>query len=215
MKKNDKTVGGGYIDKVVLYIQKNRMQTFYNLMLLLVIFIQLPFTVAGLDSVTVEVDLPPKGTVIVQNDTANSIYYQIWGEHYTNNEEYFFSKEDGTKTKFPYTASLVTFDYTNVEQKYSDFLKRYKPSKLLKDQKIYQSFIKNIKVKMISQKFDVEEIQATSTGNGHTGEVVIKGVAHQTAASTPMGDKACKYVLTFERIGGKNYGTSINTDCFN
>lgn len=214
MKECKNRVGGGYVDEIILYIQKNRLQTFYNLVLILIIFIQLPFVVQGLDSVTVEVDMPPRGTVVVRNDSANAFYYQLWAEHFTNDEEYYFVKKDGTKQLFPYTASLVNFDYTNVEEKYGDFLKRYKPSKLLKDKQIYQAFIKNIKVKMMSQKFTIESIIPKVFDEGKKAEVEIKGVAYQTAASTIIGEKECKYVIGFERIGGKIYATALNTNCF-
>jgi hypothetical protein len=183
-------------------------------MLLIIIFIELPFKVAELDGVTVEVDLPPTGKIIVRNNSANKLYYKMWAEHYTNNEEYYYVDKDGNKKKFPFTASLVTFNYTNVEEKYDNFLKNYKPSKLLKDRRIYQSFIKNIKVKMISQKFDVEEIIPHLYNNGKEAKVVINGVAHQYAASTKIGDKQCSYNITFQRIGGKIYATSLNTNCF-
>jgi len=214
LKDYNKKVGEDYIDRIILYIQKNRMQTFYNIVLLVIILIQTPFMIAGLDSVTVEVDLPPKGKIVVRNDSANALYYKMWAEHYTNNQEYYYVNKDGNKQLFPYTASLVTFDYTNVEEKYDNFLKRYKPSKLLKDKRVYQSFIKNIKVKMISQKFDVEEITPHLFDNGKKAEILIKGVAHQSAASTKLGDKQCEYKMTFERIGGKIYATSLNTNCF-
>ncbi|WP_457748578.1 TraE/TraK family type IV conjugative transfer system protein [Sulfurimonas sp.] len=214
MKDYNKKVGEDYIDRIILYIQKNRMQTFYNIVLLIIILIQTPFMIAGLDSVTVEVDLPPKGKIIVKNDSANALYYKMWAEHYTNDNEYYYVNKDGNKQLYPYTASLVTFDYTNVEEKYDNFLKRYKPSKLLKDKRVYQSFIKNIKVKMISQKFDVEQITPRLYYDGRKAEVTISGVAHQFAASTKIGDKQCKYTMTFERIGGKIYATSLNTNCF-
>ena len=211
MKNNN--VGGEYIDKIILYIQKNRMQSFYNLVLIVIILIQAPFMIAGLDSVTVEVDLPPRGTVKVTNDSANKFYYQLWAEHFTNNSEYFYLVEKGKK-KNPYTFSLVDFDYTNVEQKYSNFLKRYKPSKLLRDRQVYQAFIKNVKVKMISQEFAVERIEVSTFNEGKEAKTTIYGTAVQKASSTPMGNKNCKYDITFERIGGKIYATSLNTDCF-
>ena len=116
-KKND--VGNEYIDKIILYIQRNRMQTFYNLILIIIILIQTPFMIAGLDSVTVEVDMPPRGKIIVSNDSANKDYYRVWAEHFSNNEEYFYVDNNGNKKLFPFTHSLVEFDYTNVEQKYS------------------------------------------------------------------------------------------------
>ncbi|WP_294961558.1 hypothetical protein [Sulfurimonas sp.] len=207
-------VGNDYIDKIILHIQKNRMQAFYNLVLILIIMLQTPFMIAGLDSVTVEVDLPPRGKIVVTNDSANELYYEIWAEHFSNNEEYYTTNKDGDKKLFPFTHSLLEFDYTNVEQKYGNFLKRYKPSKLLKDRHIYIAFIKNVQVKMISQKFDVENIKVNLFDNGKEAEAIINGVAHQRAASTPMGEKACKYTISFERIGGKLYATSLNTNCF-
>lgn len=211
--KGENDFGGDYIDKIILYIRKNRMQSFYNLVLITIILIQTPFMISGLDSVTVEVDMPPRGTIVVTNNSANKLYYQIWGEHFSNDEEYFYITKDGKK-KEPYTFSLLSFDYTNVEEKYSNFLKRYKKSKLLKDMRIYQSFIKNVKVKMISQLFTVERIDTKIFDEGKEGKVTIYGVADQKAASTDLGRKSCKYEFTFERIGGKIYATSLNTNCF-
>jgi len=212
-KDHNADVGGEYIDKIILYIRKNRMQSFYNLVLILIIMIMMPFMIAGLDSVTVEVDMPPRGKIIVSNDSANKLYYEIWAEHFTNNSEYFFETEEGLK-KNPYTFSLVDFDYTNVEQKYSNFLKKYKPSKLIRDRQVYQAFIKNVKVKMISQKYTVERIEVELFNEGKKAKASILGVAIQKAASTEIGTKSCKYEMTFERIGGKIYATSLNTDCF-
>lgn len=215
MKNHDTSdVGTEYIDKIILYIKKNRLQTFYNLVLFLIIIVQTPFMIAGLDSVTVEVDLPPRGTITVTNDSGNKLYYTVWAEHYTNNESYYTVDDEGDKKEFPFTYSLVDFDYTNVEQKYSDFLKRYKPSKLLKDRRTYQTFIKNVKVKMLSQKFDVERIETNLFNNGREAQSTIYGVAHQKASSTEIEEKACKYTMSFERIGGKLYATSLNTNCF-
>ena len=214
MENNKKTIGGDYIDNITQYIKKNRMQTFYNLFLLLVIMIQTPFLIAGLDGVTVELDMPPKGVVIVRNDSANKLYYRIWAEHFTNNNEYSITNKDGDSVKSPYTYSLVDFDYTNVEEKYNNFLKKYLPSKLLKDQNLYKKFIKNVKVKMLSQKFDVEKINVELFDEGKKAETIISGVAHQFSASTKINDKSCQYTMTFERIGGKIYATSLNTNCF-
>ncbi len=56
----------------------------------------------------------------------------------------------GEKIEYPFTYSILTFDYTDVEQKYQNFLKKYKPTKLLKDKQIYQTFIKNFqKIKLL------------------------------------------------------------------
>lgn len=214
MKNNENEVGGDYIDRIIVYIQKNRMQTFYNLVLILIILVQAPFLIAGLDGVTVEVDMPPRGTIIVKNNSANELYYRVWGEHYTNDEKYYTINKDGSQVEYPFTYSLVDFDYTNVEQKYHNFLEKYKPSKLLKDRQIYQAFIKNIKVKMITQTFEVENIKVNLFDDGHEAEVLINGVAHQKASSTDMGAKACTYTMTYERIGGKVYATSIKTNCY-
>jgi hypothetical protein len=170
--------------------------------------------ISGLDSVTVEVDLPPRGKVIVSNDTGNELYYRLWAEHFTNENEYSTRNLNGEKVKYPFTYSLVSFDYTNVEEKYHNFLKKYKPSKLLKDRQIYDAFIKNVKVKMISQKYVVENIKVELFGGGNKAEVVISGVATQHSSSTKMGKKACNYTVTFERIGGQIYATSLNTTCF-
>ncbi len=213
-KHNENDTGTDYIDSIISYMQKNRMQTFYNLVLFLVILIQAPFMIAGLDSVTVEVDLPPKGKVIVTNNAGNELYYSLWAEHFTNDKVYFSVNDKGEKQEFPFTYSLVDFDYTNVEQKYSEFLKKYKPSKLLKDRRIYQSFIKNVKVKMISQSFEVERINTEVFKEGQEAQATVYGVAHQKASSTVLADKECKYTMTFERIGGKLYVTSLSTDCF-
>lgn len=125
--KNKNDLGGEYIDKLIMYMQRNRLQTFYNLVLFLIIIIQAPFMIAGLDSVTVEVDMPPRGKVIVRNDSANKLYYRMWAEHFSNDTEYTETDEMGEKIKYPFTYSIVTFDYTNVEQKYFNFLKKYKP----------------------------------------------------------------------------------------
>ncbi len=209
----EKEVGGDQIDKIIKFIRKNRMQSFYNLMLIVIILIQTPFMIAGLDSVTVEIDMPPRGKIIVTNDSANELYYRMWAEHFTNNEKYFFAVEKGLQQN-PYTYSLVDFDYTNVEQKYTKFLKLYKPSKLLKDRQIYQAFIKNVKVKMISQNYTVERILVDIVDDGNKAKKTILGVSTQRAASTIIGEKSCKYEMTFERIGGKIYATSLNTDCF-
>ena len=211
-KEND--IGNDWIDKSVLYIQKNRMQTFYNLFLLLIILIMIPGYISSLDGTTVEVDIPPRGKIIVSNDKGNKLYYQLWAEHYTNNKEYIQKVIDEQKIPFEFTFSIVDFDYTNVEDKYGEFMKRYKPSKLIKERHIFAKFTKTVKLKMISQKFNVENIETTILDDGHKAKSVIKGVAYQKESSVTKEPKECHYTIGFERIGGKIYGTSLQTDCY-
>ena len=214
MKKNENNIGGDWIDKSIYFIEKNRMQVFYNLTFLVVIFLMIPGYISVLDGTTVEVDLPPKGKIIVTNDKANKLYYQLWAEHYTNNKEYIEKIIDGEKIPIEFTFSIVDFDYANIEQKLGEYLKRYKPSKLIKEKHIFAAFVKNVKVKMISQKFDVESIKTELFSDGHVAKVSVNGVAYQEIASVKQEPKYCEYIFGFERLGGKIYGTSLQTDCF-
>lgn len=212
MKKN---IGKNWIDESLHYIEKNRMQTFYNLILLVFVFMMIPGYISSLDSTTVEVDLPPQGKIIVQNDKANELYYQIWAEHYTNNKEYIEEiKDNGEKIPIEFTFSIVDFDYSNIEAKMNNYLSRYKPSNLIKDGHIYSSFVKNVKVKMISQSFVVESIKTATFKDGNIGQVVVTGVATQKYSDVEQAPKECSYTFGFERFGGKIYGTSLQTNCF-
>lgn len=212
---NNSEVGGEWIDRIVLYMQKNRLHTFYNLVLILIILVMIPGYISVLDGTTVEVDLPPRGTVVVKNDSANKLYYELWTEHYTDETQYIETYEDdGGKVPVEFTFSLLTFNYANIEQKYGEYLKRYKPSKLIKEQHLYRKFLKNVKVKMISQKFEVEKIETEVFENGHKAQSVVRGVSTQEIASVMIEPKECIYTFAYERIGGKIYGTSLSTDCF-
>lgn len=213
MSKN--RIGSNWIDESLHFVQKNRLQTFYNLMFIFVIIIMIPGYISALDGTTVEVDLPPRGNLVIQNDKANALYYQIWAEHFTNNEEYIEEiKSTGEKIPIEYTYSLVDFDYANIESKMDRFLTRYKPSKLIKDKHIYASFIKNVKVKMIAQSFFVESIKTTTYSEGNTAQVVVVGVATQKYSDVEQEPKECQYTFGFERFGGKIYATSLQTNCF-
>jgi len=212
-------IGSSYIDKIVVYIQKNRMQTFYNLILLTIIMIQTPFMIQALDGVTVKIELPPKGTVVIGNNKGNKLYYQLWAEHYTNNKEYTSLNyksvdKNNSKENFPFTYSIVDFDYTNVEEKYKNFLKNYEPSILIKERHIFNRFIKNIKIKMISQEFLVTNINTELFKNGSEATSTITGVAKQKIGKKELEPKECKYSLNFKRQGGNIYATAINTNCF-
>jgi len=210
---NDESVGTDYVDDIVSYMKKNRLQTFYNLVLLVVILIQTPFMIAGLDSVTVEVDMPPRGTIVVRNDKANELYYRIWTEHFLNNTEYYHNEKNGKK-KDPYTFSIVDFDYLTIENKMIDFLKFYNPSKLIEDKIVFQNFIKNVKTKMISQNFFVENIKIDLLDNGHKALAIINGVAYQKFGITKKEPKTCSYKIAYSRKGGKVYVESLTTSCF-
>lgn len=214
MKKKDNNFGGEWIDKSIYFVEKNRMQVFYNLVFILVIFMMIPGFISVLDGTTVEVDLPPRGKIVVQNDKANELYYQIWAEHFINNKEYIESIIDGQKVPMEYTFSIVDFDYANIDAKLSDFLKRYKPSKLIKESHIYASFVKNVKLKLLSQQFTTESIKTTLEEDGESAQVTVKGVANQKINGVEQPAKECQYVFGFERLGGKIYVTSLQTDCF-
>lgn len=212
--KNENDIGGGWIDKTILFIQKNRMQTFYNLTFIVIILMMIPGYISALDGVVVEIDYPPKGKMVVTNKTGDVSYYELWTEHYTNNKEYIEKTFDGEKVPREFTFSIIDFDYTNIELKYGEFLKRYKPTKLIKERHIYSKFIKNIKVKMIEQKFTVENIKVKLFKNGHKAESIVSGVAYQEVSGVKIEPKECHYTFGFERLGGKIYGTSLNTNCF-
>jgi len=211
---NNNNVGEEWSDSIIKYIRKNRMQVFYNLILLLLVVIQGIFMISSIDNTTVEVDLPPRGKIVVMNNKANALYYTLWGEHYTNNKEYIDKIERGEKIPRPYTFSIVDFTYADVEAKYNMYLKRYKPSKLIREKHIFMKFLKNIKVKMISQTYVVESMKTKLYDDGHKASVLIKGVATQTFGTTKTKPKECSYTMNFERIGGKIYGTSLQTTCF-
>jgi hypothetical protein len=210
----DKDLGKDWVDKVISYSQKNRMQTFYNLVLILLIFIMVPGYISVLDCTVVEVDMPPRGKLVVRNDSANRLYYDIWTEHYTNNHEYMVLTTKGEKVPKEVTFSIVDFDYSNIEQKYGEYLKRYKVTKLIKERHLYNDFIKGVKVKMIAQKFDVESIETILYDGGKRAKSEVKGVAHQSYSGVKKDPKVCSYSFGYERIGGKIYGTSLSTDCF-
>jgi hypothetical protein len=211
---NKEEIGSDWIDKSIFFIQKNRMQVFYNLTFILIIFIMIPGFISVLDGTVVEVDLPPKGKIIVTNQNGNKLYYELWTEHYTNNKEYIEKIIDGEKIPVEFTFSILDFDYSNIEHKYGEYLKRYKPSKLIKESHLFKKFIKNVKVKMISQKFVVENINTSLLENGHRAKSIVKGVAYQQIAGVTVDPKECSYIFGFERLGGKIYGTSLQTDCF-
>lgn len=213
MKENE--YGKNWVDKSTYFIEKNRMLVFCILILVIVIFALLVATISNYDNTTVEVDMPPRGKVIVTNDKANEIYYDIWTEHYTNNTEYYELNSEGEKTPVPFTFSIVDFDYTNVEMKYGEFLKRYKPSKLIKERHLFNNFTKNVKVKMLTQKFKVEDINSILKEDGHKASTIVSGVAFQDFAGVKKEPKECTYTFGYERIGGKIYGTSLQTTCFN
>jgi len=212
--KRDEELGGDWIDKSILFIQKNRMQVFYNLTFIVIIFIMIPGYISVLDGTVVEVDIPPRGKIVVTNKSANKLYYTLWSEHYTNDKEYIEKIIDGEKIPIEFSFSIVDFDYTNIEHKYGAYLTRYKPSKLIKERHLFAKFTKNVKVKMISQKYTVEDIKTTLYEDGHRAKSIIRGVAFQTIAGVTVKPKECSYILGYERLGGKIYGTSLQTDCF-
>ena len=212
--KNENDVGGEFIDNTIAYIQKNRMQTFFALVLLLIILIQTPLIIAELDNTTVVVDLPPSGKLVLKNDSANKQYYNLWAEHFTNNTEYLTTNKDGEKVPEAFTFSIVNFDYTNIDKKMEYFLSYYKPSKLIKDRMKFQKFIKNIKIKMISHDFKVENINTELYLEGKKAISTINGVSYQKIGVSQQDPKACNFEMSFERIGGNIYVTSLRTNCF-
>lgn len=208
-------LGKNYLDNVVEYIQKNKLQTFYNLVLIIIILILLPFAASGLKNVTVQVDLPPEGTLYIKNDAANKLYYRLWTEHFTNNHLYYkIVKQGKEKLQIPYSYSIVSFNYLNVGEKIGRFLKYYSPLELIRDKKTYQNFVKNVKVKMISQKFYVDHIHIKLLQNGHKAIATVSGVASQTYSDTKLKPKKCEYTFIYSRKGGKLYVDSLQTNCF-
>ena len=214
MRDSKNKLGEQWIDKTLHYMEKNRLQTFYNFVLIVVIALMLPAFTATLDGTTVEVDLPPRGKIVVTNNSANKLYYDLWTEHYTNNKEYIEEIVNNEKIPLEFTFSIVDFSYANIEQKYGEYLKRYKPSKLIKERHLFAKFVKNVKVKMISQKFIVESMKTELSEDGGIAESIINGVAYQNIAGVELDPRECEYKFMYERIGGKIYGTSLQTNCF-
>ena len=215
MAKKTENLGESYIDKIVFYIKKNRLQTFYNLVLIIIILIMLPFMFSGLHSVKVQVDLPPLGVMYVKNNSASKLYYRLWTEHFTNNHNYYkVIKNGNNEEKIPFSYSIVSFNYLNVNEKIGDFIKFYNPIDLIRDKKTFQNFVKNVKLKMLSQKYFVSNIKIKLLNNGHKAIATVNGVATQTFATTTEKPKKCQYTFMYSRMGGKLYVDSLQTNCF-
>jgi len=215
MAKKTDNLGENYLDKIIYYIKKNRLQTFYNLTLIVIILIQTPFMISGLNSVSVQVDLPPLGVIYLKNNSANKLYYRLWTEHFTNNHHYYKVIKNGkNETKVPYSYSIVSFNYLDVGEKIGKFLKYYNPIDLIKDKHTYQDFVKNVKVKMLSQKYFVSHIKIKLLNDGHKAIATVYGVATQSFATTAEKPKKCEYTFIYSRMGGKLYVDSLQTNCF-
>jgi hypothetical protein len=187
-EKKEKRIGGDYIDTIYEYVESHKKEVFYNFVLLMIILIQTPFLIAGLDGVTVEVDLPPRGIATVSNDKASELYYRLWAEHFSNNNEYQKKDKKTGKTTI-YSFSIMDFDYLNVDDKVSYLMEYYKPRSLIRDKVKIVNFAKNVKVKMISQRYDVEDIVVKLFDGGHKAEALYKGVAFQSYGETKKNQK--------------------------
>jgi len=128
---------------------------------------------------------------------ANKVYYKLWGEYIVDR--------------------LANFSYEDVDKKVSLLEKMMRPTRFVEKEKEINSFIKNLSVNLMKQKYIPSDVNITnvneSKGIIRNATVIVNGLAYQSIGRK-NSKKECKYNVELHYIKGVLYVEDFGTDCF-
>jgi len=172
-----KVIGKEYIDRIYSVIVENKYLTFLSLILIVIIFYFLTAISSLEEKIKIQVQIPPKlyrtGTIYIGYQTANSLFYKLWGE--------YVAREIGN------------YSPVDVDERIKKVIYLFAPDKIIKAQAEFIKFAKDVQKNMVTSVFTPYKVTADDKGN-----VVVEGLKHKTLGANLLNEiYICSYNMKF------------------